>query len=415
MEKLKNKIILLLHWSEKYTKTDMVYLVKGGSWLGLGQIVSTAAAFFTSVAFANLLPPETYGVYKYVLSITGILLVTTLLGMDLAVIQSTARGFGGTLITGVKKRMKWGTLGTIISLLIAGYYYFQGNTELALAFCIVSVFMPFSESFDMYNAFLTGKKLFGSQTRYNIVRKVVSLIAIVGTLFVTQNILVVLLVYFIALTIPAGFFLWQTVKKHLFNRKNDPKAVNYGKHLSVVYVIGLLLGELDKILVFHYLGAINLAVYALAVAPTDQIKGILKNVNALAMPRFSNRTPEEIRRTLWHKVLILALVITIMVLGYIFLAPIFFKIFFPKYLTSIPYSQILSISLIPAVLSSFIYTILEAQKDKAGIYKYNIYFNTFGIVILIPLIYFFGIWGAVISRIIGRFFSLGLSIILLKR
>ena len=118
--------------------------------------------------------------------------------------------------------------------------YEQGNTELALAFCIVSVFMPFSESFNMYNALLWGKKLFGPQTRYNIIRRLISLVAIVGTLFVTKNVLAVLIVYFTALTIPAGIFLWRTVKKYLSNRKTDPEAVLYGKHLSLVYIMNLM-------------------------------------------------------------------------------------------------------------------------------------------------------------------------------
>jgi len=64
IKKLKDKIYRLLRRSEKYFKTDMVYLAHGGFWLTLGQIISSAASFLLAIAFANLLPKETYGTYK---------------------------------------------------------------------------------------------------------------------------------------------------------------------------------------------------------------------------------------------------------------------------------------------------------------------------------------------------------------
>ncbi|MBA3733393.1 oligosaccharide flippase family protein [Patescibacteria group bacterium] len=408
MESLKIKGLRVLKWTEGYTKTDMVYLAKGGFWLGLGQFVSSGAAFLTSIAFANLLSPEIFGVYKYILSITSLLTITTLSGMDSALTQAIARGFDGTLAPAVRAKMKWGVLGSFLSLLLGGYYYLHGNMTMAIAFCSIAIFMPFTESLDMYNSMLWGKKLFSVQVNYNIVKKIFALVSLVTTIFLTHNIYIILFVYFISVIIPNLIFLNRTKKIYAKNNDVDPEAINYGKHLSGAYIISTILSELDKVLVFHFVGAIDLAIYSLATAPTDQIKGLLKNVNSLAMPQFSQRSVEEIKQTLWHKVIILTLFITTIVIFYILISPIFFKIFFPKYLSSIYYSQILSISLIPVIISGFIYTILESQKSQKEIYQYNLYGNLFGIIILIPLVYFFGIWGAISSKIITRFFSLGL-------
>ena len=81
MEKIKIKAYNLLRWSEKWTKTDMIYLARGGFWLTLGQVISSLSAFLLAIAFANLLPKETYGEYKYILSIASILAIPTLTGM----------------------------------------------------------------------------------------------------------------------------------------------------------------------------------------------------------------------------------------------------------------------------------------------------------------------------------------------
>lgn len=412
MEKFKYKAISILRRSEKYVKTDMVYLVGGGFWLTIGQIVASGATFITSIAFANLLPPETYGIYKYLLSITSILTLTTLTGMDSSVMQAVARGYDGSLSLGVRAKIRWGILGTLASLLIALYYYTQGNSILALSFCIISIFTPFYEAFDMYNSFLFGKKLFNIQTKYSIIRKIITLVVIIGTLLITDNIYIIISVYFISLVLPASVYLNRTLHNYKQNNNVDLGSYSYGKHLSAINIIGLVVAELDKILIFHYIGPINLAIYTLAIAPTDQIKGLLKSVNSMASPKFAEQDMSLIKKAVWYKVKVLTMVTTTLVIGYIIAAPFFFKIFFPKYLASIIYSQLLAISLIVAIISAFLYTILEAKKARKQLYQFNLYSNIISIVVLFPLVYLFGILGAVISRIVNRIFSLILSIIL---
>ena len=81
-----------LLWSEKYIKTDMVYLARSGFWLLFGQGTTLLSVLALSIVFANFLPKETYGTYKYILSLTGIFSIFTLPGMTTALIRATARG-----------------------------------------------------------------------------------------------------------------------------------------------------------------------------------------------------------------------------------------------------------------------------------------------------------------------------------
>lgn len=400
---------------EPYTKTDMVYLASGGFWLGMGQFISSLSAFLTSIAFANLLSPDTFGTYKYIISISSLLTISTLSGMDSALTQAVSRGHDGTILPAIKAKIKWGVIGSIISLAIGIYYYAQGNMTLAISFGIVAVFMPFSESFDMYNSLLFGKKLFRIQTIYNSFKKIFSLVFVVLTIFFTRNIYIILFAFFASTLIPNLYFMYVTRKKYQSNETVDPLAVEYGKKLSAIYVVGLVLAEVDKILIFHYIGPINLAIYSLAMAPNDQIKGLLKNVNSLAMPQFSQKNSSEIKKTIWDKVKIIFVSITFIVLSYILIAGPFFKTFFPKYTESIHYSQILSLSLIPIVMAGFLYTVLESQKATKQLYQYNLYSNLVNLLILFPLIYFFGIWGAIGSKVITRIFTFGLSARLVNR
>ena len=74
--RLRQKMLEFLRWSERYSKTDMLYLVRGGFWLSLNHIAASVSSLILAVAFANLIPAETYGTYRYVLSIIWLMIST---------------------------------------------------------------------------------------------------------------------------------------------------------------------------------------------------------------------------------------------------------------------------------------------------------------------------------------------------
>src|SRR3990172_6841992 len=100
MRELRNRGYQLLRQSEDFLKTDMVYLTKGGFWLSLGHGVAMLAGFFISIAFANLFPKESFGTYKFILSMVAMLGAFSLTGIGVAITQAVARGNGGSLRRG---------------------------------------------------------------------------------------------------------------------------------------------------------------------------------------------------------------------------------------------------------------------------------------------------------------------------
>ena len=70
---LQRRIYSLLRRSERFTRTDMVYLAKNGSWMVGAHVVSTVLGLGLTIAFANLVTPEVYGQYKYVISVAAII------------------------------------------------------------------------------------------------------------------------------------------------------------------------------------------------------------------------------------------------------------------------------------------------------------------------------------------------------
>lgn len=398
---LKNKIIKVLRYSEKWTKTDMVYLAHGGFWLVLGQFVSSLAGFFLAIAFANLLPKEVYGQYRFILSIVSILSIPALSGMTTALIQAVARGYEGSIIKGIKTKFKWGLLGGISSVFLALYYFINDNSVLTFSFLIVGLFLPFMESVATLGGLLEGRKLFKQASRFSILRKVTPTLLMLITVFFTNNIILILLSYFAYhTTIRFITFSWLIIK-YKPNKKEDPDTISYGKHLSLMGIFNRIAGQIDKILIFHYLGATQLAVYSFALIFPDNIKSLTTFVGSLAFPKFSKHSASEIKKTIIPKMVKFFIALVPIIIFYILAAPTLFKLFFPEYVGSVVFSQWFALSLLtsPSALSL---AALHALRAKRLLYILNTVMPVFQIGILFILIIQFGVGGAIAARIINR-------------
>lgn len=414
MAKIQQKIKDLLIWSQKYTKTDMIYLARGGFWLSLGQIISLLSSFALSLAFANLLPKETFGTYKYVLSIFGILAMPTLAGLNVALNRAVARGYEGSVLSVLKTKTRWGVLGGIAGLIVAFYYYLHGNTQLMVCFLIASAFLPIMDSFDIYGAILQGKKDFKSSTKCSAIPQIIASAALITTLFLTKNVYFIILSYFISWTTLRLIFLKITLKRTELNSKQDPETISYGKHLSLMGVASTIASYFDGLLIFHFLGAAEVAVYSIAIAPPEQIKGFLSNLSSLLFPKFSERSDKEIHSGMKSKFVRLFLLGILVVGLYIIAAPYLFHLFFPKYGKSIFISQLfalsmLNISFFPAE------TYLSAKKKIKELYFSNLIIPIFQIATMTAFIIWQGLIGLVIARIITRYFGVLFNLFLYKK
>lgn len=414
LNNLRHKLYRLLRYSEKYTQTDMVYLAKGGFWLTFGQSIAMISSFLLAIAFANLLPKEVYGQYKYILSILGILLLSNVGGINTAFTRAVARGFEASMFKYLKIKLKWSLLGALASLVLALYYYINNNIILGTAFLITTPFIIIFDNFAIYNSYLHGKKRFDKLTKYNSFLKIVSLIIIVLVAYLSNNVYFLLLALFVPQTILHIIFLLREKSKNIFNKKEDADTINYGKKLSFINIISVTANQLDKVLIFHYLGAVELAVYAFAMAPPEQIKNLIKSVQSLAFPKFAQKTREEIKQSIFKKSLKLSIVMAFIIIVYILLAPLFFKIFFPAYMDAVIYSQILSLSLVALPIWIF-QSAFKAQKMTKQILHLELINGIFQIILTFLLISNFGLWGAVIARTLYRIVNLTMSAILFKK
>ncbi|MEK7462355.1 MAG: oligosaccharide flippase family protein [Patescibacteria group bacterium] len=380
-------------------RTDIRYIVRGGFWLTTSKVLSTLAFFISSVAFANLLPAETYGTFQYVLSIMSLLAIPTLYGIEASLTRSIARGNYGDIDLALRTRLKWGVIGGIGSLGVAIYYYYMGNTTLCLAFLIVAMFVPFMDSFHIYTSVLSGKKKFNLLARDEVATRMSVAFLLAGLVFFTDNVLYVLFAFFFSTTLLRFLFLRHVFRTEPRNELSDPKMITYGKHLTALGIFSRVSTQMDKILVFHYSGSAMLAAFFLSFAPMKSIQGIFNGLTVLAMPKFSNNSLAVLRKTLPHKLFRLYIIIIPIVVAYEFSAHFFFSLLFPLYPESIFMSQLIFLQLLFYPIS-LLGTSITAHEEKKKLYINSSVYSILRVALLLLLVPTYGAIGAVAAIMI---------------
>lgn len=400
--------------AERLFKTDVRYLLREGSWLSGGQGVSSVIALLMAIAFANLVSPTAYGGYKYLLSFSGLLAIFTLSGLNTAVTQATARGLDGSVWTAFKYRLQGGFFLTLLGLIISGYYYLAGNNWLSAGFLLISLFTPFMESAIIYTSVLSGKRLFRLSATYNVISQFIASLIIFITINLTNEVWIILLSYLASYAGLNLFFLLKVTREQVKNNDIDPETIKFGLRLSGVNVLASVANYLDSIILWHFLGPIQVATYTFAQATITPSKTLLKSFFNLAMPKFAARDLKEIKKTLPAKMLKAFGLVILPVIILILIIPIVFQLFFPAYLASIPYAQVLALTLIffPEKLMGIMFT---AQMKEKQLYTLNIVNPLIKIILILILIPLYGLWGAVWAILIQQVLASCLSLYLFQQ
>ncbi len=397
-EKISSNLALL----QKYTQINITYFITNSFWLTIGQFVSSLASFAISIAFAHFLSKENFGLYKYITgTITGLLTIFTLSGANNALLNSVARGYDQTLNTIFTKKVRWGLLGLLSGIIASTYYFFQHNAVLALLILICALFTPIFDPLYLFTSFLNGKGLFKTSVVYDSILKICFALGIATTIILTKNIFIIVFCYFALNFFLRLFFYLRTKKLVNPNSISDPSALTYGKHLSVMKIASLITGYIQQIALFHFLGPASIALCAIAIAPVEQVRGLLAGISNIFIQKFSQDKWKIMHLTSFaKKIFPFISFLSVGIILYILLAPFLYNTFFVKYPEAIGLSQLYAPSLIFTGINILLSSILSAKRLIKEQYIINIFDTAVNIFISFPFIYWYGVKGLLISYII---------------
>ena len=396
---VKNRLIEALKWSEKYTKTDMVYLATGGSWLLSAQFVNFVSAFFLLWLFANFLPKEVYGQYRFLITIVALLGLFALPGMNTAVVGATALNKTGTYKLAIRQKLLWGTLAFLGGAVMSIYYFVQNDLTLSILFAIIAIFTPFISTYTLYESHLNGLKKFELMSVLQIIQRSVVVVTLVTAIFLTENIILILLAYLISMLFSFKLSEYIALRKYPLNDLNELDAIKYGKKLSLISALRSGSQYLDKISLWYFAGPVQVAQYVVAVSIPNEISAASGQLSKLALPKMSVRDKFELKNSLLRKVFIYFIFLIPVAILYIISVPIIFNTFLPQYQDSIFFSQLASLLILSApigLLTQYFY----ATKHIKALYVVNIIEPIVLIICYMALIPLFGIIGVITASLV---------------
>jgi len=399
---------------QNFALTDVKYLLKGGSWVTLDYLIQVIGGLVVTVVLANTLDKQLLGTYQFIIAVAGILGVFTLSGIGPAITAAVARGDDGVLRSGMHLKAKWSIWIIIFSGLISGYYYLQNDPVLGTAFFIVGLSVPIIQTLELYQPFLFGKEAFKDSVLLGIWRKIIPIVAVVVTVFLTQNLVILIAAYFFSNALAMTLVYASTIRKYRPGLSHDAQMINHGKHLSVFKVLGTIGIHIDKILIWHFLGPAEVAIYTIAQLAMVYSGGIVSSLQSIVLPKFAKRDLPTLQKTLPRKVLLFTAILGVAGLLYMILIPVVFSILFPRYSEAVPLAQLFGLSflLLPRVIFGRVLIAHQLIKEQYVLNLFSALTRVFLILTLLPA---YGLWGAVYAVIIADMLNFGLSYYLFRK
>ncbi len=402
---MKNLVIYLLRKSEKYTKTDMVYLASGSFWLIGSQAINFILAFTLLWTFANFVSKEVYGEYRFLLTIVSILALTSLSGTAVALTHSVALGKRATFYPLLQARIRYGLIGSLGAIIGAAYYFWQGNNGLAQTFALIALFVPFIESYTLYAAYLNGVKDFRLISILHTLQRIATVGALVTAVMLTQSVFWILCTYLVTMTLSFRIAQAWSLRTHPVNEICDDTALPYAKHLSLMSIIRSGAQHLDRVALWYLAGPVAVAQYVVAIALPNELNAAFGQISRLALPKMSARSKKELQQSMIRKLMVYILAMLPVIILYVLMAPPLFTIFLPQYIDSIFYSQLAAILIIAAPLS-LLTQYFYATKHTSALYIMNTLEPIVLIAFYVLLIPLYGIVGVIAASFLRFVFLL---------
>jgi O-antigen/teichoic acid export membrane protein len=350
------------------------------------------------LAFANFLSKEAFGTYRYAQSLFGALSFLTFTGINTAVTQMVAEGHATIVSYSIRLQIKYNIAFTLATFLLAIYFWINQNTTLAYSLIVAAVGFPIIATFNTYGAVLGGRKQFHTSALYGSLSTIFLGAVLIGTLATTSHVPLIMLAYCVGNALPTLYFYRKTLATlppQISTSQERQSLLGYARHISLINIFSTLSQYADKIILFHYFGAIQLATYAIAQAIPERIRGFSKNINNIVLPRVTSRSISEIQKIFYTRVF-QAFGIGLLISGlYIVMAPMIFHIFLPQYIESLRYSQVLSLSFALTMPGGYVASVFYGKKLLKTIYLSSVSAHVSRILLFWILGKHFGVWGLI--------------------
>jgi O-antigen/teichoic acid export membrane protein len=372
-------------------------LAQDSFWTMFSQIFLVLINIASVYILANLLSPNDFGQFK---------LVTTWLGIALGV------GYTGYIYTLAQKISKndyydlksiyfetfLKSLITFVGLFaIATYYFYNNNYNLGFGFLFASFLAPVLCVSTLVNIYYMGKKNFKMFALAQNFVDFFQLLTVAVLAYLSSNFIIIISGYLFATIIFNLIIIIKSYKDENGNGLlNNPAPSNDGEtkmrsKLNISGIIYAFTSQLDKLLIFHLIGAAPLAIYSIVTAIADQARTPAKAIASAIFPRMTS--PIFTKKKLYTSFALLSALCIFIYLALVLSYPTIFYYIFPKYIEYIYLANIASLGILFAP-TQLLYLYCQSKGDLESLNKYANLNTILQVLLFLPaaflgLIYFF--------------------------
>jgi O-antigen/teichoic acid export membrane protein len=315
---------------------------KDASVLGLAHVLTLLLGLASTVVWTRWMPAETFGQYKVVLGVISIAGTFCLLGIGQVALMSAASKADGNLPRLIRSKLLANVGGALLILAAAGYYSLFRPDSGALVGGLVAaaIIFPIYNSSELWLSWLNGKGKFGSLAAGRLTTSGLALCAalLIVLFHINEVWLVVLL--FLALPSVQNVLMLRRAVSLKGNDEHNESLMRLGRHTSFALIFVSLL-SLDVVLLEHFHKAEEVALYVVALAFPEQVKGLFSIIGQVIAPKiFANESLAKLWPSFRKKFFGITLVFTgLGLIGFILIPILVPLLFTAKYAAAADYGK----------------------------------------------------------------------------
>ncbi len=378
--------------------------LKHSFWLVMDVALRTAAAIAGSVLFIRVAGAEYYGKYQYIFSLSALGALIMLPGFNNGLLNSAANGTEGDFDAAAKYKFKFYPLYMAFFTVAATVMYALGKGwDIVWGFIIAGVMGGLLAVLSGYQSYYPGKKDYKAMCLWNfllalssivpgiiyiVCRAFNSKISVFGTCFGT-------LLWQGAIS----YLLFRNVKNRFTNMARNSGLDKYSVNLSAMSIVGGAQGYLDQFIVGSFISYSSLAYYNLAKRFFEVFKSIWGISQNYLQPRLTDKTWETANKYFIKYLHLYAVILPGFALIYL-ITPWLFTFFYGKeFVTSANYARLLLAVILVSVPNFYLESYFRAQESHKDLWISRIT-NLAMLGALVPMVYFWSVWGLISCRII---------------
>ncbi len=378
-------------------------IAQGFSSLLALRMIEKLAGFGVTVLMFRMLDKEQLGQYGFIQTAVALCAIFGIPEFQNTVSQSVARGHPGTYRAALPRALRFSAIGVVLLGGLGLGYLQAGQTALAWGLLVAAPLLPALHACTAWKGVLLGEARFSSFSRAEASNALLRAALITTALWLFPgSLLAPVIAFFI---VPAAQNLrqtWLACRRISPTAQEESGAIRYGLQSNVYSAVGIVVANLDRLLIFTLLSPALLAVYMAAEKFSDLLQGMVQDMAAVLAIRFSQMIRYSHRLDDALKLASVAIAVFVLLFAWLAVPPLTVLIFGEVYRESIVYAQALVSTVAVGHIATLRFRFIRSKLDTAS-YRNVLLTGSFGklaaSLVLIPL---FGLAGAVGSVLCHR-------------